>query len=488
MTDKPDHRALSLFMPFSAASISHRLLWGITGLILIGCHATLAWISTEFAYDRPLSEQPVVIMVLIELAAGAVFLVAVWGTALKRSAKGALLPWLICVGIFLRGIMFFSTPMLEHDYYRYLWDGAVLAKGINPYAYSPKQVMEAEEDVPGTLILLARESGNVIERISFPELRTIYPPVAQAAFAASHVLSPWSDSALRIVLAFFDAATLVVLLIILRSLNLPYCLVAVYWWNPLVVREIYNTMHLDVIALPFALAAIALALKGRQVEGAVTLALAVAAKLWPLVLLPVILWSLKIERSRLLFSVGIFGLTTAVLFLPVYMSGLDHSSGFVAYGRYWEMNDAAYRLVSWGMKYVLSTLSLDTSSTQIATRGLVFVALALWIFWLSRKNPADSREIWDRCLLIVAAVFLLSPTGFPWYYLWVVPFLIINLRPSLLLLNCLLPLYYLVYHYRALGHPETFDGVVLWVQYLPFWGLALWEWLASPGREFTETR
>jgi hypothetical protein len=180
-----------------------------------------------------------------------------------------------------------------------------------------------------------------------------------------------------------------------------------------------------------------------------------------------------------------FGLTSAILFLPVYMSGLDDSSGFVAYGRYWEMNDAAYRLISWGVKYVLAGLSLDTSLTQITTRSLVLAALAFWVFCLSRKISTDTKLVWDRCLLIVSAVFLLSPTGFPWYYLWVVPFLAINPRPSLLLLNCLLPLYYLVYHYRGLGNPATFDSVVIWVQYLPFWGLALWGWLTRPRREFT---
>ncbi|MDQ7785369.1 MAG: hypothetical protein RDU20_20970, partial [Desulfomonilaceae bacterium] len=61
--------------------------------------------------------------------------------------------------------------------------------------------------------------------------------------------------------------------------------------------------------------------------------------------------------------------------------------------------------------------------------------------------------------------------------------LTINPRPSLLVLSCVLPLYYLVYHYRAIGSPETFDRVVIWVEYLPFWGLVLWEWSTSSRRE-----
>ncbi len=162
---------------------------------------------------------------------------------------------------------------------------------------------------------------------------------------------------------------------------------------------------------------------------------------------------------------------------------IDASSGFVAYGRYWEMNDAAYRLISWGVKYILATLlSLTTALTQAITGLMVGIVVVILAIWLPRTMSLDSKQVWDRCLLIVTAVFLLSPTGFPWYYLWVVPFLAISAQPSLLLLNCMLPLYYLVYYYRARGTPQTFDSVVIWAQYLPFWGLALLEWLSGHRR------
>jgi alpha-1,6-mannosyltransferase len=477
-TDK-QYRSTMPLLRFAAQLTSPKRFWGIVGLTLIGCHMALAWLSPEFHYGRPLSEEPVTTLVALLLTAGAIFLIAAWRVAFRRSTKETVLPWVICVGIFLRGIMFVSTPMLEYDYYRYLWDGAVLANGINPFLYSPKQAVDTTAPVASTLGRLAHESGDVLARVSFPELRTIYPPVAQAAFAAAYVLRPWSEFALRTILALFDAATLILLLIILRDLKLSLSLVVIYWWNPLVIREIFNTMHLDVIALPFALAAVVLALKGRQVEGAVALALAVAAKLWPLVLLPVILRPLFRAPRRLFISLGVFGLASAILFLPVFLSGIDDSSGFVAYGRYWEMNDAAYRLILSGVKYGLAMLSLDMSWGQATSRTLACLILAFWALWLTRSELVDPKQAWNSCLLIVAAVFLLSPTGFPWYYLWVVPFLAISPRPSLLLLNCFLPLYYLVYHYRGLGDQSIFDNLVVWAEYLPFVFVAFWELLRS---------
>ncbi|MBC8050321.1 MAG: hypothetical protein H7X92_09280, partial [Chitinophagales bacterium] len=45
------------------------------------------------------------------------------------------------LGLFIRLIWFGSPAPLENDFYRYLWDGAMLAHGFNPYTLSPAQVL-----------------------------------------------------------------------------------------------------------------------------------------------------------------------------------------------------------------------------------------------------------------------------------------------------------------------------------------------------------
>ena len=48
----------------------------------------------------------------------------------------------------------FTTPWHEDDYYRYLWDGKVLAAGLNPLAIAPQEVLNNEpakkQDTPET--------------------------------------------------------------------------------------------------------------------------------------------------------------------------------------------------------------------------------------------------------------------------------------------------------------------------------------------------
>ena len=136
--------------------------------------------------------------------------------------------------------MLFTAPILEDDYYRYLWDGAVTANLINPYEYSPEEVLKGG-DVPEELLVLAEESGEIIQRINHPQIRTIYPPVAQAFFAVSYALDSWNLTTWKIILIIMDLATLSLIFSALGILKLPNSYLLIYWWNPLLLKEIFNS-------------------------------------------------------------------------------------------------------------------------------------------------------------------------------------------------------------------------------------------------------
>ncbi len=469
----------------SSNRLPSTIFWVVAGLLLVGLHLALAWLSKSFDYETPLLERPISSLVLIELIAGAVFMTTIWGIRLSLPGSRALMTWVIAVGALLRAIMMTSTPMLETDFYRYMWDGAVLANGVSPYRYSPEEAAKPSDSVPIALQKLAHESGNVITQVNHPQLRTIYPPVAQVFFAAAYYLGPWSMLSLRIVLVVFDAATFLLLLAVLRGLNLSSLFVVIYWWNPLVVKEIFNSAHMDVIAIPLVLAALILTMRARHLNAAGVLALAVGAKLWPVVLLPVVLSRLWRVRRHLFLAVALFSFLSLMLLLPVYLGGCDWNSGFMAYGGQWEMNDALFmaltRGVAWLAKLVPATFSVLPIPVDAAARIFTLLLLGAWIAWLSKNESAEPAEFWERSLLIVAALFLLSPTEFPWYYLWMLPFLVIKPRFSLLLLGALLPLYYLRFYYAARDNVGVFDYYIVWLEYIPVWCTLIYEWLVASG-------
>jgi hypothetical protein len=380
--------------------------------------------------------------------------------------------------------------MLEDDFYRYLWDGGVTAHGFNPYAYAPADVLREGSAGTHPLGALADDAGAVLERVNHPHLRTIYPPVAQAAFALAHVIGPWSLTAWRVVLAAFDGAVLIMLAALLRRLDLPPVWIVLYWWNPLVVKEVFNAAHMDVMTVPFVLGAVWCAVARRYVGAAALLALAAGCKVWPVLLLPVILRPLMAWRRRSILQLGaalaVFALLTAAMAVPVYASRLDATSGFVAYGRRWEMNDALYMLFVWAVRY-LPPLAGGAAYGHQAARLCAGAVLLAWTIWVVRRPPARREELFGQALAVAAAAFLLSPTQFPWYYLWVLPFLVLRPRLSLLLLTALLPLYYLRFHCQALelagaatGAVWFFDYGIVWLEYLPVLALLAVEWWRGP--------
>ena len=71
--------------------------------------------------------------------------------------------------------------------------------------------------------------------------------------------------------------------------------------------------------------------------------------------------------------------------------------------------------------------------------------MLLGIVWLMRRPVRDDRDLMRRCMWAVAIMFLISPTKFPWYFIWLLPLLAVRPRWSLLALTALLPLYHLQY-------------------------------------------
>ena len=95
----------------------------------------------------------------------------------------------------LRVPAWMAPPAHSDDVYRYLWDGKVQRAGINPYRFAPDAVeLTALRDADWA-------------RINNRQLPTIYPPLAEAAFAAAPSLGAW-----KLLVALADLAVALLLL------------------------------------------------------------------------------------------------------------------------------------------------------------------------------------------------------------------------------------------------------------------------------------
>lgn len=431
------------------------------GAALLLYSGALAWLSSRSASSSMDVEAAAFWLVLFLVPAGFIYLIGLRSSTGKTLAKTAI-PSIIAIGFAMRAIVMIAPPSLEDDFYRYLWDGAVTAHGLNPYRYSPTQVLWGSigaESVPQAFAQLASEAGSILERVNHPNLTTIYPPIAQLAFATAHGIAPWSTDSWRLVLLLGDVVTLVILLRLLSVLGLPSTAIAWYWWNPILLREIYGGAHMDVLALPFVVGAVLLATKKRFTLSMLALALAGGVKLWPIILAPILLRPLFATPKRLFLALGVFLATTALVWAPAVPSAFGRDSGLLAYTASWQNNAGAFALLEGLCGNILARTGDRLYGAQPITRGVVAVVVLAWTVWLDRKPVTADRELPRRCFLAIAALFLLAPAQFPWYYVWLLPFLAIAPSVSLLSYSFLLPLYY-VHHL----HP----GIV-WLEHGLVW-------------------
>ncbi len=377
------------------------LLCGSVGALAV-LYGAILGLSIRFEYHAEFSQRPILLVVALLAAAYVVHMVALVALLRRPSVRHMVLIILFGAAVF-RLLLLPSYPIQEVDIYRYLWDGAVTARGINPYRLAPGLIRNAPPRLVSDLdfvacIALKKEPSlnEALSRIHYPMLTSPYPPVSQAVFALADRLVPSRATlyrrmvTLKLVITAFDFGTLCLVIRLLRYVNWHPAWAILYGWSPLVLKEFANTGHLDAIAVFFATLAVANVVKACRnarehgslvslLGGAIALALGVGAKLYPMVLLaPLAVW-LSLCFGKRLATAWVLGtlvvaagclapmlLTrpvtdtvpsspTACLPSPSACTGVTlqpnlEAHGLLAFLQQWEINDLVFLVVVENMR------------------------------------------------------------------------------------------------------------------------------------------
>lgn len=458
-------------------------LWlsGAVSLVLFSW--ILTRLSTRFGYDWAVIDMPIRQLTALLVSAGLVFFFAACFALHRRqhaptSNVKIALSLVLISGLIARVILLFSEPALENDYQRYLWDGAVTAHGFNPYQHTPKSVIDGGSAHP--LAAVAEEAGPVLPRINHRELTTIYPPVTQTAFALAYYIEPFSLLAWRGVLLAADSATLGLLLLLLSVLNRSPLWSALYWWNPVVLKEFFNSAHMDGLILPFVLGALYLAIKKRPIWATTSLAFGIGVKIWPVLLLPLI-WRAAITNTRQFWLCVTLFTTLMVLWLAPYVAaGFTESSGTAAYVQRWTINSPLFTTLRGGMRWVIATLGFPDQAKDLGsliTRALMALTAGIIALKMAVRPITTPQDMMGRALIIVAALVFLAPAIYPWYTLWMAPLLVLTPHLGLLLLFATIPFYYTYFYFAARSTTALYQNGIVWLVWLPVWGWCFASWV-----------
>ena len=381
-------------------------------------------------------------------------LAGAWWTFRAGADDAGTLGVILGFGLLFRLLLLPVPPVLSSDIYRYIWDARMQASGVNPYLARPADRPPADP-----------QRDPIYQQQNRPFARTIYPPLAQFSFRASRVLGGEGVTAMKGVMVLGDLFTLGLLLLLLPGLSLPRSRVLLYAWHPLAVFEVAGSGHVDALAVPCILLAVLAWRRDRNLAAGVCLGAATLVKIYPILLLPVLLGR---RRRPLLLGCVAAILVGYLPFLPGAGLGvLGHLPRFLA-----DPEETFNPSLMGVAEFLLSRASSSGVSLASWFGRIALLGILLWLLRRPSDHPTDLVPgIW----LVAAAATLLTPTLHPWYLLWLLPFLAIDPRPEWIYLSGAIALSYLFY----LVTPWS-RALLGTVEYLPFLVMLFLRWRAHP--------
>jgi alpha-1,6-mannosyltransferase len=318
----------------------------------------------------------------------------------------------------------------DDDIHRYVWDGRLQRLGYNPY-----MVVPSDPAAKGLHTLETRNLNN-------PDLASPYPAGAQLFFRAVTAIRE-STFALKLAFVLCEFTVVFVLLDLLRGQQGAH-LVLVYAWNPLLAIEVAGSGHIDIVGALLVVISVAALARSWRAISALTLGLAVAVKFLPIVLLPLYWKRVRIRDGVLAATV------VALLYVPFLHHGSLPTGSLGTYVQNFRFNGPVFALLARVVPPpLLAALAL-----------LAGLATATWL-----RNSATELSP-DTFAWPMAASLLCAPAVFPWYLLWLLPFLTSASTLLIIVWTVSIIPTYLMWHWRALGRPwGALPGWVMLLEY-----------------------
>ena len=357
------------------------------------------------------------------------------------------------LSILLRLLLIFGVPNLSDDIYRFVWDGRLIINGINPFDHLPSYYIQSGVAIPGI-------DQSLYEQLNSPDYFTIYPPVCQGIFAfASYVFpqSIWGSSLLmKIIFVLFETGTIILLVKLLKHFRLPSKNVLLYALNPLIIIELTGNLHFEGPMLFFLCLSLWLIVNKRWRISAISMALAIASKLLPLIFLPFLIRRLGWKKSVSYFAVT--GFSLLAMFTPMFNSVFFSNFGdsLNLYFQKFEFNASIYYLLRYvGYKTIGYNL-IQYLGPVLASITCLSILMLAW-----REKSKQWITLPVMMLFSISIYLLLSTTVHPWY-------------TSLPLLLCV---------FTSFRYPVLWSGLI-WLTYTNYSYPSYYENLGMVGIEY----
>ena len=382
--------------------------------------------------------------------------------------KSYSLKQILGIGILFRLIFLFSTPLLSQDFFRFLWDGMLLSNGLNPYEATPDLL---NQTAPLFSTPFSQELYKGMGALS-AEHYSNYPPINQLGFYLASLIGGNSILAniisIRVLLILSDLGIFWFGIKLLDYLNRSKKRIGLYFLNPLIIVELTGNLHWEGFMVFFFIFGLYLIFVKNQWKWAtISMAISVASKLIPLLILPLFWRFLKPKKSMLF---GLLILLFLFLFFVPFFLGADNLSHYLNTLGLWfnrfEFNGSVYyliRAIGYEVKGYNIIRKLGTVSPYIIL-GIV----AVFTFIRNNKTP---HVLLTGMLFCLSCYFFIATTVHPWYIVSLVSLAIFTNYSYPLIWSALVVLSYATY-----GNPDFNENYYLiGLQYGIVYGVFLLE-------------
>lgn len=325
----------------------------------------------------------------------------------KEYQSWILLAIIFFFSISFRFLMVISETYLSTDIFRYMWDGMLSGNWTDPYKY-----------VPSSLELDNFKGVEYYEIYDHKDEFTIYPPFAQIFFFVSHLLFGNSQLGMKSFLSIFDILNGSLIFLLIKSqkneLFRAFKGTLIYLWNPLVIIEFSNSGHLDVLAIFLILLSLYFLTRSLIIGSLVSLVASVFTKWIPLLFVPFYIKFLmnkeKFHLIKTAFPAIIFSLA---IILPFYLSsGLNFLRGMTNFIQNWRFESTLSRFIM----FIFPFEGLDgLNSAKVMSYAIFIISL---IVVLNFVKLLKILNLVDSLIVIIALFYLITPSIFPWYAIW----------------------------------------------------------------------
>jgi alpha-1,6-mannosyltransferase len=312
------------------------------------------------------------------------------------------------IGLLFRIALLFSTPFLSQDFYRFIWDGRLIMAGINPYAFTPNQIINSPDTIPQL-----KELYQGMGSLSASHF-TNYPPFNQLIFALGGLVAGKSILGttifFRLVIILADVGIFYFGRKVLIHLKQNPNKIFWYFLNPLVILELTGNLHFEGVMLFLLILGIYYLIQNKWLIASLFIALSISTKLLPLLLLP-LLWQIVRPEKRLRFY-SLILLLNIIFFLPFLTSNLvkNYTTSIALWFVNFEFNASIY--------YLVRAIGFYTNGYNIigvVGKIIPLISIAIILFFAFIKKNNSFEKIMVHSLMVLSLYFFLSTTVHPWY-------------------------------------------------------------------------